>query len=152
MKTVRLTTCENAIQAHLLQGALENEGIKSILHNENFSTLLPGYANIMGAGVQVLVMENDLEESLQVLSRNIPQEKKYCPFCGSEKISTSLGKLKISKIFFSLLSALGGTPLGNIRTVYKCGNCQKEFDVPEESPLTSQQEEVQPNNLQNQKL
>ena len=38
MKTVKLITCSDAAQAHIIQGALENEGIESILHNENFST------------------------------------------------------------------------------------------------------------------
>ena len=38
MKTVKLITCNDAMKAHILQGALENEGIESILHNENFST------------------------------------------------------------------------------------------------------------------
>ena len=35
MKTVRLITCDGAFQARLIQGALENEGIASVLHNEN---------------------------------------------------------------------------------------------------------------------
>lgn len=34
MKTVKLITCNDAMKAHILQGALENEGIESILHNE----------------------------------------------------------------------------------------------------------------------
>ena len=38
MKTVKLITCNDAMKAHILQGALENEGIESILHNENFSS------------------------------------------------------------------------------------------------------------------
>ena len=28
------------MQAHIFQGALENEGIESLLHNENLSSLL----------------------------------------------------------------------------------------------------------------
>ena len=38
MKTVKLITCSDAAQAHIIQGALENEGISSLLHNENMST------------------------------------------------------------------------------------------------------------------
>lgn len=45
MKTVRLITCNDAVQAHILQGALENEGIDSLLHNENFSSLLKSYVS-----------------------------------------------------------------------------------------------------------
>ena len=42
MRTVRLTTCDDAFQAHVIQGALENEGIASVLHNENTSNVLRG--------------------------------------------------------------------------------------------------------------
>ena len=42
MKTVRLITCEEPFQARLIQGALENEGIASVLHNENTSNVLRG--------------------------------------------------------------------------------------------------------------
>ena len=49
MKTVKLITCNDAMKAHILQGALENEGIESILHNENFSTLYKScVSNIAG--------------------------------------------------------------------------------------------------------
>ena len=30
MKTVKLITCSDAAQAHIIQGALENEGISSL--------------------------------------------------------------------------------------------------------------------------
>ena len=30
MKTVKLITCNDAMKAHILQGALENEGIESM--------------------------------------------------------------------------------------------------------------------------
>lgn len=46
MKTVRLITCENDAQAHILQGALENEGIPAILHNEITARVLNGLSVI----------------------------------------------------------------------------------------------------------
>ena len=36
MKTVKLITCNDAMKAHILKGALENDGIESILYNENW--------------------------------------------------------------------------------------------------------------------
>ena len=45
MKTVKLITCDDAFQAHIIQGALANEGIDSLLHNENMSTLLRGFVH-----------------------------------------------------------------------------------------------------------
>ena len=54
MKTVKLITCNDAMKAHILQGALENEGIESILHNENFSTLYKScVSSIAGEDIQV---------------------------------------------------------------------------------------------------
>lgn len=50
MKTVKLITCNDAMKAHILQGALENEGIESILHNENFSTLYKSCVSSIAGG------------------------------------------------------------------------------------------------------
>lgn len=34
MKTIKLITCNDAVQAHIIQGALANEGIDSLLHKK----------------------------------------------------------------------------------------------------------------------
>ena len=60
MKTVKLITCDDAFQAHIIQGALANEGIDSLLHNENMSTLLRGFVHDI-SGVDVLVADCDYE-------------------------------------------------------------------------------------------
>ena len=93
MKTVRLITCNDAMQAHILQGALENEGIDSLLHNENFSSLLKSYVSNI-SGVDIFVNEEDYDHALQVLRDNqsLPEELKYCPFCGSADITFKLRK------------------------------------------------------------
>ena len=61
MKTVKLITCDDAFQAHVIQGALKNEGIASVLHNENMSSVMRGYDStgnhlhfeVMQGGVRV---------------------------------------------------------------------------------------------------
>lgn len=53
MKTVRLITCDSSFQARLILGALENEGIAGILHNENSSNILKGYINNIGVDIFV---------------------------------------------------------------------------------------------------
>lgn len=92
MKTVKLITCSDAAQAHIIQGALENEGISSLLHNENMSTLLRGYINDI-AGVDVLVDEADYEAAVRLLEQNemIP-DIKILPFLGSPDIKFVLKK------------------------------------------------------------
>lgn len=53
MKTCKLTTCNNSIEAHLLQARLEAEGIACILSGEIMSTYPPMN------GVTVFVSEDD---------------------------------------------------------------------------------------------
>ena len=114
MKTVKLITCNDAMKAHILQGALENEGIESILHNENFSTLYKSCVSSI-AGVDILVADEDYENAVQVLKDNDswPEELTLCPYCGSSDIS-----------------ALMVIPPGDNHWNYTCKQCHKNFEMP----------------------
>ena len=129
-KTVILTTCDDAFKAHVLEGALESEGIESILHNERACNLMPNMNGIMGMGVQVLVLEEDYEAALKVLEIDQPRDGNKCPYCGSVDIASSLGKRQGLKAFFALLSALATTPLGNIKRGFHCNHCGEDFTTP----------------------
>ena len=93
MKTIRLITCDDAFQAHVIQGALANEGIASVLHNENTSNILRGLTPTI-TGVDILVYEDDYERAMSLLERNqmIPEQLKYCPECFSPHIKFVLKK------------------------------------------------------------
>lgn len=132
MKTVRLITCNDAVGAHILQGALENEGIESILHNENLSTLLRGYVHDI-SGVDILVGEADYERAVQVLRDNQswPGDQKYCPFCHSADIALKLRKGGRVKTFFAVVSSLlAATPPGSNHWIYVCNHCSEKFEIP----------------------
>lgn len=120
MKTVKLITCNDAMKAHILQGALENEGIESILHNENFSTLYKSCVSSI-AGVDILVADDDYEKAVQVLRDNQswPEELTLCPYCGSSDIKFRLKKgQRLRAVGAAILSMLAAAPpgdnLGNI--------------------------------------
>ena len=120
MKTVKLITCNDAMKAHILQGALENEGIESILHNENFSTLYKSCVSSI-AGVDILVADEDYEKAVQVLRQNQswPEELTLCPYCGSSDIKFVLRKgHKLRAVGAAVLPCcrrrLRGTIIGNI--------------------------------------
>lgn len=133
MKTVKLITCNDAMQAHILQGALENEGIESILHNENFSTLYKNCVNSI-AGVDILVMEEDYEKAVQVLKDNEswPEELTLCPYCGSQDIKLVLKEGQGLRGVGSVISAIfaGIVISGNKHWEYACKQCHKTFDTP----------------------
>ena len=69
MKTVKLITCDDAFQAHVIQGALKNEGIASVLHNENMSSVMRGYVRDV-TGVDIFVYEDEYDNALRLLERN----------------------------------------------------------------------------------
>ncbi|NCA83982.1 MAG: DUF2007 domain-containing protein [Clostridia bacterium] len=126
MKTIRLTTCQNIQEAALIKGHLENEGIPCILTNQNITTLLPHFNNMLGSGVQVLVDENDLEKAASIIFPD-QDEPLSCPFCNSTNIKYSLGSKKLSKMFFILISALHTIPINNISKTYHCADCNSDF-------------------------
>ena len=104
MKTVRLITCDGAFQARLIQGALENEGIASVLHNENTSNILRGFTPTI-SGVDIFVYEDDYERAMALLERNqmIPEQLKYCPCCHSPHIKFVLKKSHSFRAFMAAI-------------------------------------------------
>ena len=52
----------------------------------------------------------------------------------STDIGTSLGRRRGLKAFFAFLSLLAWTPLGNIKTSYRCRRCGEDFSKPAPSP------------------
>ena len=130
MKTVKLITCNDAMKAHILQGALENEGIESILHNENFSTLYKSCVSSI-AGVDILVADEDYENAVQVLKDNDswPEELTLCPYCGSSDIQLVLRKGKRWRAMgAAIISALMVIPPGDNHWNYTCKQCHKTFE------------------------
>lgn len=71
MKTVRLTSFNNNVQAHMLQDILSNEGIKSMIKGEYTNQVM---SYIRGMDVEILVFENDLERAQIILKEAFPEQ------------------------------------------------------------------------------
>ncbi|MCG8580536.1 MAG: DUF2007 domain-containing protein [Bacteroidales bacterium] len=126
MKTIRLMTCESAVEANIIKGRLKNEGIECFIANENFSNLMPNYNNIMGSGAQILIRENDLELARQTLEMEAKKQL-VCPQCQSQNVKISLGNNKIRKLVIIFISLITATPFNNINVNYICKDCQSVF-------------------------
>ena len=126
MSIIRLMTCDNAIKANIIKGHLKNEGIEAFTTNENFTNLMPHYNRILNSGVQIMIFDTDYDKASEILKLNIKEEH-ICPNCQSKNIKFSLGKNKIRKIFVIIFSLLTTTPFNNLKSVYKCKDCQTEF-------------------------
>lgn len=129
MSITRLTTCDNIVEASMIKHRLENEGIECYLTNTNFTNLLPGYYGIMGAGIQVMIEENDQEKATQLLGIEADPGLIHCPNCNSEDIRYGLGTNRFKKAFFALLSAIFTIPMSNIRNSCYCNNCKQYFEI-----------------------
>jgi hypothetical protein len=126
MDFVRLVICDNVVEANLIKGRLENEGIYCFIINENFSTLMPHYSRMLGAGIQIMVSDKDYEQAIEVLQLNIKQEN-VCPNFGSSKVKIGLGRNKFKKIIAIIISVLSGIPFNNINSSFQCKDCKTEF-------------------------
>ena len=128
MKTAKLITCDNQIKANLIKSRLENEGIHAYLINENFTSLMPNFYGMLGAGVQVIVNRKDYEKSLIIIQDELkPKEVVICPNCQSKNIEITLGTKRWNKFVIMLLSILAFLPFNNIKTSYHCRDCQTDF-------------------------
>ncbi len=126
MKTVRLITCETSIQANIIKGRLENEGIPCFITNENFSNLMPNYNRILDSGPHIMVDQNSYQKAIELLELNVTKEL-ICPNCQSKNIKVSLGKNWLKKSFTIIISLFCSIPFNNINHVYCCKDCNTEF-------------------------
>jgi len=126
MKTLRLLTCDSSQEAALIKGNLENHGIKCFITNDNFTTLVPYFNGMLGAGIQVLVFEEDYEHALEIIKPG-DSSAITCPHCGSTNIKYGLGRYKNIKLFAVVISLLATIPFGNIKLTYNCRSCRKDF-------------------------
>jgi len=55
------------LEAHILKGRLESEGIPAAVFNENFSTIYPFAAQLTG-GTELKVRARDLEKAQEILA------------------------------------------------------------------------------------
>lgn len=132
MRTVRLITCDDSFQANLIKGALENEGIPVILHNEHTSDVMRGYIR-EASTVDILVDEHDSERALQLLERNqmIPERLNRCPHCHSDQIMFVLKKKhRFRAILAGFLALLAASSPGTEHWEYVCKQCGTHFDKP----------------------
>lgn len=119
-------TCESPIEANIIKGRLENEGIRCFVTNENFSNLMPHYNRILGSGAEIMIDKDDYTKASEILELNSTKEV-YCPNCNSNNIKISLGKNWFKKLVIIMISLFSSVPFNNINSTYWCKDCKSEF-------------------------
>ena len=70
MRTVRLTSFNDNVQAHMLQDILKDEGIESMLQGEHANQVM---SYIRGIDIDILVFEKDLARAQAILKEAFPE-------------------------------------------------------------------------------
>jgi hypothetical protein len=134
MEFLVLQSFANYMDAHILMGRLEEEGIRCLLKDENTVTIDPILTNAVG-GIKVMVVEDQYERALGILEAiNAEKRRTYsCPECGSSDIELITTPRKLR----NWLGALGGFIFGDyaigVSKVWRCFHCNAEFKEPKKA-------------------
>ena len=86
MRTVRLASFNDNVQAHMLQDILKDEGIESMLQGEHANQVM---SYIRGIDIDILVFEKDLARAQAILKEAFPEYgptalsvRPPCGWCG----------------------------------------------------------------------
>ena len=129
MGMIRILTCGNLSEAYLIKGNLNNEGIDCFLTNQYFTNLMPLYNDMLGAGIQIFVREEDVVKARELLKDKIEpnNQELHCQYCGSVDIGLGFGKNKWQKILNIILAVFMAIPMGNLKPKFYCKVCKEEI-------------------------
>jgi DNA-directed RNA polymerase subunit RPC12/RpoP len=120
-------------EAYIFKGKLESEGIEVFIRDHNTINTDPLVSNAIG-GVKLFVRTEDYPKALQVMdavsdySLDENGRPVVCPACHKENVQL-LTTVKDKRSWFALLFALLFTALPiHTKYVYKCNNCNHEFE------------------------
>jgi DNA-directed RNA polymerase subunit RPC12/RpoP len=120
------------MEAHIVQGRLEEDGIKCWLKDENTVTLNPIWTQAVG-GIKLMVAEPQVERAAELM-KELEKERRsrfVCPKCASGNIEL-ISSVRRPGSLLSALSTffLSDYPLAD--KIYHCFNCTAEFKEPVE--------------------
>lgn len=132
MDFIQIDTYVNYIDANIVLGRLESEGINCWLRDENTVTIDPILTNAVG-GIKLMVAAPEAERAIELLKEYREEKKKMirCINCGSDNIELVTTPRKASHWFWALFGFLFTDYALQAEKVYHCFNCKKEFSQKE---------------------
>lgn len=129
MDLVCVQTFSDYVEAHIVMGALQNEGIKCWLKDENIVTINPLFTNAVG-GIKLMVAEDQQQDARKILQQlDEEKKKKYtCTHCGSSNIQFITSNRKPVNWFSKIAGLfLLNHPIG-AKQIWHCFDCGGEFE------------------------
>ncbi len=135
MKLITLRTFDNYVQAHLIKNTLEIEGMTCFLFDENTVSINP-FFNITVGGIKLKVPSEQLDEAELIISKLeslLSTDEKgeiiTCPNCNSPDLYRNFKSMKGTKgTITAIISFLLSVFPFYYKTVFKCKNCNTEFN------------------------
>jgi len=119
----------NYIDANIIMGRLEEEGIQCWLKDENTVTIDPILTNAIG-GIKLMVPDAQAERAFELLKKfrsEIKAEIK-CPRCGSDNVEYVTTPRKTSNWLGAIIGFFITSYALSTDYVYHCFNCGFEFE------------------------
>lgn len=128
METIILKRFDNPVEANIVKGTLEANGIFCFLQDEHSIGMNPLYSNALG-GIKLLVRVEDETLAQDILQENDKEYKsKYvCPQCGSKEIHFLTEQKNKANWLAILLSLLWSSPM-YVKKKYECETCKHVFE------------------------
>jgi DNA-directed RNA polymerase subunit M/transcription elongation factor TFIIS len=128
MKWIIANSYNDYFKANIALTKLQNEGIETMLKDENTVTIDPMLGNAIG-GIKLMIKETDADAVFTIFKKwkEEANEITKCPKCKSSQIEW-VTKQVPQNFFMAIFSALTlGYALSD--THYKCNNCKHKFDA-----------------------
>ena len=123
-----LQSFTNYVDAHIILGRLQEEGIDCWLKNENTTTIMPIWTTAIG-GIQLMVNQTQFERASAFLATIVAEKRKnvLCPKCGSSEVEF----INTMRKPVNWLSAAATFFLGDFAVMpeqrYHCFHCGEEW-------------------------
>jgi DNA-directed RNA polymerase subunit RPC12/RpoP len=134
MDFIPVAVYTNYIDANIMLGRMQEDGIDCWLKDENIVTIDPILTNAVG-GIKLMVAENERMKALQWLWE-INKEKKAalsCPKCNSHNLEYVSTPRKPGNWLSVLIGVFITSFAPPVEQVYHCFDCDAEFEKPVEN-------------------
>ncbi len=119
----------NYIEANILLGRMQEEGINCWLKDENTVTTNPIWTQAVG-GIKLMVAQQQFDRAKDILDsvKSVKEEQNRCPKCGSQNVELVSTPRKAVNWFTSLFGFILGDLAFGAHKVNHCFNCGHEFE------------------------
>jgi DNA-directed RNA polymerase subunit RPC12/RpoP len=136
-KIVTLASYYDPMEAQIVRGRLEANGISCFIADDNMLAANPFYNQALG-GVKIKVFEYDVEKCREILTEEVTLETDdkpmACPYCKSNNVR--YGTASIKRNWFAILISLLVSPFPiHARPTWICMDCGASFNPPQKNEL-----------------